>query len=267
MAGDAEVVELSESRAANLRKWNLITAGIHLLCGVVIFGITSQDNTVAIVTTYANPDGRETPNWLPLIVREGKAVVGYYSGVFLLLCFLDHFLVATLFRSQYEWYLKRAQNPFRWVEYSVSAAVMRIEIAQLSGMMDIHLLIAVFGLASATMLFGLLQERMTSSEHGNPKEKSLLAFWLGCVPHLFSWAIVMSYFFHGVSNGDPPGFVWAIIFILFILDSTFAIAMYLQQKEIGKWKDYIYGEYTYIILSLSAKLLLAWINYGGTNSL
>ena len=32
-------------------------------------------------------------------------------------------------------------------------------------------------LASATMLFGLLQERMTSSEHGNPKEKSLLAFW------------------------------------------------------------------------------------------
>lgn len=108
-------------RAANLRKWNLITAGIHLLCGVVIFGITSQDNTVAIVTTYANPDGRETPNWLPLIVREGKAVVGYYSGVFLLLCFLDHFLVATLFRSQYEWYLKRAQNPFR---YAVGGAAV-----------------------------------------------------------------------------------------------------------------------------------------------
>lgn len=94
-----------------------------------------------------------------------------------------------------------------------------------------------------------------------------------------------------VSLVPPPHRSWAIIFILFILDSTFAIAMYLQQKEvrwawataaqpfsrpffllsqqhscwlpaaqIGKWKDYIYGEYTYIILSLSAKLLLAWIN-------
>lgn len=97
----------------------------------------------------------------------------------------------------------------------------------------------------------------------------------------------MSYFFDGVSNGDPPSFVWAIIFILFTLDSTFAINMYLQQKEvrklragnrqqlkilassylitiisaqIGKWQDYIYGEYAYIVLSLSAKFLLAWIN-------
>jgi hypothetical protein len=28
---------------------------------------------------------------------------------------------------------------------------------------------------------------------------------------------------------------------------------------VGKWKDYIYGEYAYIILSIVAKSLLAWL--------
>ena len=34
--------------------------------------------------------------------------------------------------------------------------------------------------------------------------------------------------------------------------------MILQYKKIGKWKDYIYGERVYIILSLVAKSILAW---------
>jgi hypothetical protein len=55
------------------------------------------------------------------------------------------------------------------------------------------------------------------------------------IPHFFGWAVLLCYFFVGVKRGSPPAFVWAIIFILFILDSTFAINQYLQQKEIGKW--------------------------------
>jgi hypothetical protein len=96
-----------------LRKWNLVTAVIHLISGIVIFGITSKDNTVPVVTAYPNADEREGPSWLPEIKSQGNAIVGYYSGVFLLLCFLDHLLVATVLRSQYEGFLRRAQNPFR----------------------------------------------------------------------------------------------------------------------------------------------------------
>lgn len=66
-----------------------------------------------LVTAYPNADDREGPAWLPEIKSQAKAIVGYYSGVFLLLCFLDHLLVATVLRSQYEWFLRRAQNPFR----------------------------------------------------------------------------------------------------------------------------------------------------------
>ena len=34
--------------------------------------------------------------------------------------------------------------------------------------------------------------------------------------------------------------------------------MWLQYKKIGPWKDYLVGEKVYIILSLTAKALLAW---------
>ena len=34
--------------------------------------------------------------------------------------------------------------------------------------------------------------------------------------------------------------------------------MWLQYRRIGPWSDYLVGEKTYIILSLTAKALLAW---------
>jgi hypothetical protein len=40
--------------------------------------------------------------------------------------------------------------------------------------------------------------------------------------------------------------------------------MVLQYKKIGKWKEYLYGERVYIILSLTAKTVLAWIIWSGT---
>eukprot|EP00730_Choanoeca_flexa_P017102 TRINITY_DN8194_c0_g1_i1.p1 TRINITY_DN8194_c0_g1~~TRINITY_DN8194_c0_g1_i1.p1 ORF type:complete len:218 (+),score=44.14 TRINITY_DN8194_c0_g1_i1:85-738(+) len=180
---------------------------------------------------------------------------------------IDHLAVATIFRATYEYYLQRAMNPFRWIEYSVSASVMHIMIGILSGVLDIHIILAIGFLCGTTMLFGFLQELMNSERQGEPDNKTLIPFWLGCIPHLANWGLIASHFFYGVANGDPPGFVWAIIFILFSVDATFAINQYWQQLEKGKWSSYIYGEMAFIVLSLTAKQLLAWINYGGTNSL
>jgi hypothetical protein len=40
--------------------------------------------------------------------------------------------------------------------------------------------------------------------------------------------------------------------------------MVLQYRRIGKWADYVYGESTYILLSLVAKSALAWQVFAGT---
>jgi hypothetical protein len=40
--------------------------------------------------------------------------------------------------------------------------------------------------------------------------------------------------------------------------------MYLQYKKVGPWKNYLFGERMYIILSLAAKTALAWQIWAGT---
>jgi hypothetical protein len=35
--------------------------------------------------------------------------------------------------------------------------------------------------------------------------------------------------------------------------------MILQYKKVGKWADYLYGERVYIVLSLVAKSIIAWL--------
>lgn len=39
--------------------------------------------------------------------------------------------------------------------------------------------------------------------------------------------------------------------------------MVLQYLRVGKWADYLYGERGYIILSLVAKSVLAWLVFSG----
>jgi hypothetical protein len=40
--------------------------------------------------------------------------------------------------------------------------------------------------------------------------------------------------------------------------------MILQCKKVGPWKNYLFGERVYIVLSLFAKSVLAWIIWSGT---
>ena len=46
--------------------------------------------------------------------------------------------------------------------------------------------------------------------------------------------------------------------------NRFAITMVLQYRGIGRWRDYLVGEKTYMVLSLVAKSALAWQVFSGT---
>ena len=62
---------------------------------------------------------------------------------------------------------------------------------------------------------------------------------------------------------DVPGFVAAIFFSLLFLFALFAVNMALQYRRAGAWRDYLFGERGYIVLSLTAKSALAWQVYAG----
>jgi hypothetical protein len=98
------------------------------------------------------------------------------------------------------------------------------------------------------------------------KKVNWLTFILGCIAGIVPWIVFGIYVYgaKGFGGGNIPEFVYWIYVSIFIFFNSFAINMFLQYKKIGPWKEYLYGETFYIILSLVAKTLLAWQVFGGT---
>jgi hypothetical protein len=53
--------------------------------------------------------------------------------------------------------------------------------------------------------------------------------------------------------------VYVIYLVQLVLFWSFAGNMVLQYARIGRWRDYVFGEHAYILRSLAAKTLLAWL--------
>ena len=96
------------------------------------------------------------------------------------------------------------------------------------------------------------------------KEKlNWLPFIFGSIAGIGSWIVILINLVSCVDLSLIPWFVFVIAAIYFVLFNLFSINMILQYKKVGKWKDYLYGEKVYIILSLVAKTLLAWLVFAG----
>ena len=163
----------------------------------------------------------------------------------------------------FEWYKRNlllGRNYGRWIEYSVSSSIMIVLIAMICGVSDIAALLAIFGVNASMILFGLLMEKYERA--GSP---SWLSFWFGSFAGIVPWLAVLVYVWSpGLDGPAPPTFVYAIIVSLFVFFNIFAVNMVLQYKQVGPWRDYLFGEKVYIILSLTAKALLAWQVFSAT---
>jgi len=188
--------------------------------------------------------------------------------LFLLLSAIAHFLISL--PGIFEWYVEKIKNGInyvRWFEYAFSSSVMIVVIAMLVGIYDIPTLIAIFTLNALMNLFGLLMEMHNQTT----KATNWTSYILGWVAGIIPWLIIFMYFFgalnqvEGVEDGEIiPGFVYAILASILIFFNIFAVNMFLQYKKIGPWKDYVFGERVYIVLSLVAKTALAWQVFFGT---
>jgi hypothetical protein len=243
-----------------LRRFNLIMGFLHLVQGVLMI-VLSNDSTRPIYTSFLTFDLERfalVPDpqvWIDL--RFGPAV-----AVFLLLSAVAHFYLSTVGYGRYVANLENGRNPIRFYEYALSSSVMIVVIALLVGIYELGALIALFGVNAAMNLFGIAMEN-----HNQHTEKTnWSSFIYGCVAGIVPWIVISVYFFASVSGGEqgPPGFVYAIVPTLFVFFNIFALNMYLQYRKVGPWRNYLFGERVYIVLSLSAKTVLAWIIFSGT---
>jgi hypothetical protein len=114
---------------------------------------------------------------------------------------------------------------------------MIVVIASLCGITDLVSLLGLFVLTAGMNLFGLMMELHNQST----KKTNWAAFIFGSILGVVPWAAILLYFVK--STPSPPTFVYA---------------------RKWRWRNYVWGEYGYMFLSLTAKSLLAWQVFAGT---
>jgi hypothetical protein len=239
----------------SLRRWNVGMGALHALQGVAVVALATAFVLPVTASFIEGPPG--TPAGAPTTLFDVSIAWGV--AVFLFLSAGFHWLVsAPRVFGRYIAGLEASHNYYRWAEYSLSSSVMIVLIAMITGISDIAALIAIFAANAAMIFFGAVQEKYEGPGG------SLWPFWMGCVVGIAPWLAVGVYLWSPGSAAEPPAFVYAIFVSLFIFFNIFALNMWLQYKRIGRWRSYLFGERTYIVLSLVAKSLLAWQVFAGT---
>ena len=249
---DSETVT---SYLKKLRDFNAFMGLIHVIQACLML-ILSNDFTLPI--TYTRPEyNTVTETIIPVAVTYVDVQIGPLVALFLFISAGAHFLLSTILFRWYGINLKKHMNPGRWIEYAFSASLMIVIIAMLTTIYDIGTLMALFTLTLVMNLMGLMMELHNQTT----RKTDWTSYIIGCIAGFVPWVVI---FIPLITAESVPDFVIAIFISIAIFFNLFAINMYLQYKKIGKWKDYLYGEYMYIVLSLVAKSALAWQVFAGT---
>jgi hypothetical protein len=238
-----------EKQIKKLRIWNFVVGVILTIQAVMIAVLTNNFSLPVTATFMAGP-----PGTAPALHNLFSIPTGW--GVFAFLAISALALLTIASPWVFPWYkrnLLESRNYGRWIEYFFSSSLMIVLISQIVGISDIAALLGIFGVNACMILFGALQEK-----YEKPGNHNWLPFWFGCFGGAIPWVAIVIYTIAPGLNVSPPGFVYGIIISLFVFFNCFAVNMALQYKQVGPWRDYLFGEKVYIILSLTAKALLAW---------
>jgi len=244
------------AKLTRLRRWNGAMGALHLAQGFAMLALAS---TFSLPVTGSFLRMSPVTDKLVAVPDElARLQIGPLVATFLFVSAVAHFALASPWLHRwYERNVSRGINPARWVEYSLSSSLMMVVIAMLVGIYDIASLILIFALNATMILFGWLMELHNQTT----RRTNWTAYWFGCFAGAASWIPVAVYL---AGAADPPGFVYGIFASLFVFFNVFAVNMLLQYRRPGRWRDYLYGERVYMLLSLFAKSALAWQVFAGT---
>ena len=153
---------------------------------------------------------------------------------FMVLTSAGHLLVSTFFRKTYEEDLsERGYNRFRWIEYSITSAIMLVVLAFSLGCQELWALVALVVTNVVMMYCGFVAECNLAPGSVNVR-RALLAWGMGTLLFVFIWAYLGVGFDNALSdlknireqfgenNGQlPDSFFWALFLGLFFLYFSF----------------------------------------------
>lgn len=258
-----------------LRRWNLLAAFLHFAQSAVMTGLVASEPPVyyQVIATY---ETTKPGNYSPVAHWIGPVAPRWMTAAFLWLCFVAHALISTWLWPSYWENVKNKHNWYRWAEYSVSATLMILVIALVTGVADIAALIGFAGCNVAMILFGDGFERHLILIRERAKPVGAWERWhlfvYGSVAGAIPWLGIFVYLILSAANAGVPAFVVAMYVTVFLSFMGFAGAAFIGGYFDGpfslcgmRFQDpYLVGEYTYVALSLFSKSILAWQFYAGS---
>ena len=192
---------------------------------------------------------------------------------------------------EYSKFVSQGRNPFRFIEYSVSATLMLQSLGLILGVYSWTTQIGLAGLTCACMLCGLVSDlaRVAYPDTLRDKEEAVrlsgnvarLSHLVGWLLIVFAWAILLVEFAYDIHLAeekgiDVPDFVFVAVILLCILYNAFGIVAFVQHrffrcgpaccKKADKdpkgalvFNEAI--ELSFVSLSLVSKTLLGWVIY------
>ncbi len=243
----------SAKKLQDLRVFHVGIGLVLFLQGLLIW-LLSSNFSLPITTSYLQKD-IDLSVLVPTVQQVARIEVGNLVVVFMLIAGLSHLIIAlpAVF-ARYTKYIEINKNPFRWIEYAITAPIMIVVLGLLTGIFDLTTLILLVGSTASMILFGSLME----SINGGRRKTNWLPFIYGSVAGILPWLIIWMYI---VGAREISLISAAIIFAFFSLMLFFAlfpINLFLYYKKIGPWKNYEFTETMFIMLSLVSKSALAW---------
>ena len=163
--------------------------------------------------------------------------------------------------------LRSRVNPFRWLDYSISASIMLAVVAGLNGQSDVG-----NTLVPSALLFILLDSTIrleqrfngtvqpTTSPINGPQSAFLILF----LAYIITWYPSVSSFLSAWegSSQDPPDVIYTILVAILVLYTVFAGLFFFC--TVLRWGPATASEEGFLILSLLSKTCLHWLLYTGT---
>lgn len=266
--------DASPENSANLDKeiqrlkWLHLAAAIFMGIQTIAMPFVGLKTTVPLVTGFPDDAVRDGPVGVPALQKVDNFYILVLLNLFIGLAALDHIIVSLIAflapDTFYEYLGRRNTNPIRWLEYFFSASIMAILIALLTGIYDIHHFFLIGAMTAACMVTGLMIEFIPKTNEDKDvafiyRTTAWGLFLLGSFSCFVPWLNILCFFFQDTSG--IPDFVYAAFLITLLLFALFGLNMLLYY--FFDMYSFQRAEMYYIILSFTAKTVLAWDVFGG----
>jgi hypothetical protein len=269
-----------------LTKWNYGAAALHLAATIAAASLLKNKSNRTVQMTRQAFDETATTSRVdvPVSLENNNTIdLKFFVVAFFAITAAAHFLYATDFFGK-GWYSKQilgfGWNPFRWVEYSLSASLMIYVISAVSGTKDQVSAVSAALITPGLMINGFTTERALQqnaihrwSIQRGPKPhvdsdivlSNLIPAWALFGVH---WYIILSNYSKLAKEAKAAGkaidssvtfmvYSQLLFFSLFGTIQTFQVYRWFTARAGRSEPEYVAYEKAYIVLSAVTKLLLA----------